>query len=234
MARPEKFRTYEKTQFIIHSAGGGLVGSLAEWEETWDWGVYSTFFILNSGQIIQFVDSSFEANANGSANQRAISVETQSPVNTDFVPWNDKQLEALKKLIQWSQKHHPIPNRTVPSIDDPGVGFHTMFGNTRDRSTWLKLKPKVCPGISRIHQFYTEIMPGIGYQPAEDEEDVVFSRWTNDPRRKTRPKPPVQQKTKRRLKNRRASLDWNSDGAFQRSALALRDDEPFTRLKTET
>lgn len=234
MAQPEKYRTFEKTQFIIHSAGGGYTGSLGEWKKVYDWGIYSTFFILDSGEIMQLVDSSFRANANGSANERAISVETTSPVNTDWVPWNDKQLDALKKLIQWSQKNHPIPNRPVPLIDEPGVGFHTMFGNTRQISTWLKKNPKVCPGIARIHQFYTEILPGVGYQPAEDEEDIVFARWTADPRRKTPPKKPQTPKNKRPPSKKRAALDWNTDGAFSRNALALRDDEPFNRLKTET
>jgi hypothetical protein len=232
---PEKFRHEEKTQFIIHSAGGGYPGSIETWKGL-GYGVYSTFFILDDGTIKQLVDSSFKANANGSANRRAISVETTSPKNTDFVGWKDKQLEALKKLIKWCQEQHPgILNRTIPSINEPGVGFHTMFGNTKNLSPWLTKDPKVCPGITRIQQFYNEIMPGLGYAPAPDEEDIVFKqRWTSDPRGRATPKPKTPTKKRGTRSTKRASLDWNTDDAFRRDTLARRDDDPFIRPRTET
>jgi hypothetical protein len=222
-----------KTQFIIHSAVGTYPGSINWWKTQFQFKIYSTFFVRGSGEIVQLVDSSYYAPANASANGRAISVETDDNTKPDKFPWNDKQLDSLVKLIKWANEKHNIPLRTCPAHDQPGIGFHTMWGNKYSNSPWVGYNKydyaKTCPGLCRIEQFYKEIMPALGYAPAEDEDDLVFSRWDKPPRRGATPtkKPgggrPVNKKS-------RASLgDWNTPGAFGQPVDINRDEQPFSR-----
>lgn len=180
--QPEKFTKVQKTQLIVHSAGGGLQGSLDWWRTEYDWGIYSTFFILRDGTIVQLVDSSFRAPANGDANTRAISVETESPVQTDAIGWTDKQLDALTRLARWTETDHGIPMRPCSAHDQPGYAVHTQFGNTPALSPWLVFASKTCPGLYRIRQYFTELLPAVGYAPKADAEQELFARWDRVPR----------------------------------------------------
>lgn len=177
---PKSYRL-DKTQLILHSAAGGYQGSLDWWRDEYDWGIYSTFFILRGGEIIQLVDSSFVANANSTANNRAISVETESPVQTDAVGWTDKQLDSLTRLARWTEKEHGVPMSPCAADDTPGYAVHTQFGNT-PASPWLSMKAKTCPGVYRIRQYFRELLPAVGYAPKADAEAELFGRWDRVPR----------------------------------------------------
>lgn len=172
-----------KTQIILHTAVGNLRGSLDWWRDRFAWSVYATFFVLRSGEIVQLVDSSFKANANGSANRRAISVETEDNGHPELYPWSDKQLESLSNLARWASGEHAIPLRPCSAIDGAGIGFHTMWGNTPASNSWLAQHAKTCPGVPRIEQLYSNVLPTLGYAPAATEIDDMFARWTADPRR---------------------------------------------------
>ncbi len=222
-----------KTQLILHSAQGTYPGSVNWWKTQYNFRIYSTFFVRRSGQVVQFVDSSYFAPANSTANGRAISVETDDNTKPDSNPWNDKQLDALVNLIRWASETHGIPLRPCSAHDQPGIGFHTMFGNRHSNSPWIGENKedwaKTCPGLIRIEQFYKEILPTLGYSPAQDEDDIVFARWQPPPRRaNTQPRTPARVSSSNRTL-RAAVGDWNSSGAFGQPKVVAREEQPFTR-----
>lgn len=221
-----------KTQLILHSAQGTYPGSVNWWKTKYNFRIYSTFFVRRTGQVVQFVDSSYYAPANSTANVRAISVETDDNTKPDTNPWNDKQLDALAALIRWVNETHKIPLRPCPAHDQPGIGFHTMFGNRHSNSPWVGEQKddagKTCPGLIRIEQFYKEILPALGYSPADDEDDIVFARWRPPPRSK-RPVKKTGGTGAPNTKLRAAVGDWNSSGAFGQPIAVEREEQPFTR-----
>jgi len=177
---PKAYRL-DKTQLILHSAAGGYQGSIDWWRNEYNWRIYSTFFILRGGEIIQLVDSSFVANANSEANEPAISVETESPEQTDAVGWTDNQLDSLTRLAKWTEQAHDIPMRPCPAHDQPGYAVHTSWGNT-PASPWLGMKAKTCPGLFRIRQYFKELLPAVGYAPKPGAEAELFDRWNRMPK----------------------------------------------------
>ena len=134
-----------KTQIIFHTAVGNLRGALDWWRDQYAWSVYATFFVLRTGEIVQLVDSSFKANANGSANRRAISVETEDNAHPELYPWNDRQLESLENLARWASGAHAIPLRPCSAIDGPGIGFHTMWATRRHAARGSPSTPRPAP-----------------------------------------------------------------------------------------
>jgi hypothetical protein len=226
-----------KTQIILHSAVVAYPDAMRGWKGQ-GWKKYSTFFVLLTGEIVQLVDSQFKAVANASANSSAISVETEDQGMPDTVPWNDKQVESLAKLIQWACKNHSIPLKPCPGVNDPGIGFHTMWGDSPRYNTWLGETPKTCPGLIRIPQFFKEILPHVGYAPADDAVNEVWRRWIGPPKWAGVPgrqQPPGGGKGSRKKKKgaRAAVGDWNTDDAFRRVQLAQADDDLFRRRRDD-
>ena len=214
----ERAPSQVQTQLILHSADGSYTGSLSWWESKFKWGIYSTFFVLNDGELIQLMDTSARAEANSTANARAISVETEDYGDPDHRGWAPKQVETLIELAKWVHEEHGIPLVPCPDHDQPGIGFHSMWSDVAAVSPWISesktVKAKTCPGIARIPQFFDEVMRGLGYPAAGSELDAVYARWSSDPR-KREIKPP------RRRRRRGKRL-----GSFQR----LRNNEDaFTR-----
>ena len=116
------------------------------------------------------MDSTDNADANISSNQRAISVEV---VGTGDEPFTEWQVAEIIRLGRWAAAHHPIERRICPSATASGFGWHVMFGAP---GPWTTVRGKVCPGSYRIGQLRSRIFPAI-FDPQEDElpsvEDVV-------------------------------------------------------------
>lgn len=140
------------TQFILHSI-------IAPWtiervQEYWmqaGINVESHFGVGYAGTVGQYVDTGVRADANVSANNRAISVETASNLQgTD--KWTAEQVTALVALMVWAHKQHGIPARICRTETDPGFGIHKMFSGWSGGGT-------DCPGPARTTQFHNEIFP---------------------------------------------------------------------------
>lgn len=140
------------TQFILHSI-------IAPWtiervQEYWmqpGINVESHFGVGYSGTVGQYVDTNVRADANVSANGRAISVETASNLEgTD--KWTPEQVVAIVALMVWAHKTHAIPARICRTETDPGFGIHKLFSGWSGGGT-------DCPGPARTTQFYNEIFP---------------------------------------------------------------------------
>lgn len=149
---------HKKTQFLAHSTGT-LAPASANWRYFANGGVLveSTFIVGLSERdpTLQIMDSTDKADANGSANRRAISVEV---VGTGEIPFTDWQIRELVRLGRWAAEEHPIPFRVCPAHDEGGYGWHVMFGAP---GPWTKVAGKVCPGARRINQLRDVIFPAI-------------------------------------------------------------------------
>lgn len=133
------------TQFIIHSlsAPWTVRRTYEFWRDSTS--LESHFGIDYTGAVAQYIDTGVRADANASANGRAISVETASQVGSKD-SWNDRQLDALAKLMAWAHKTHGIPLRKCPSASGSGFGVHSMFREWSGGGTY-------CPGDRRRAQF---------------------------------------------------------------------------------
>lgn len=148
----------DPTQFILHTAVDApgetdLYGFFARG----DVGVESHFFIQLDGDVIQYMDTTVQADANRYANPRAVSAETEDDGNPDQRAWTPAQMQSIKLLGQWLMKEHPrIARRVCPAWDQPGWGYHSMWGAP---SQWTPSAGKTCPGAPRIAQFKNDITP---------------------------------------------------------------------------
>jgi N-acetylmuramoyl-L-alanine amidase len=118
--------------------------------------VESHFYVMNNGTIEQYMDTSRRADANGSANGFAISIETEDDGNPHQNPWTSAQIKSLTELIEWLCQIHRIPWRQIGSPTGSGIGWHSMWGvNTVTQpniNPWTTAKGKECPGRARIPQ----------------------------------------------------------------------------------
>lgn len=164
------------TQYILHSAVDHPGPTdLGAWFSREDVRVESHFYIHLDGTIDQFIDTSRSADANSGANRRpdgtgAVSVETEDEGNPDERPWTSQQLASLIRLGRWLRSEHAIPSRMCRTPDDPGIGFHSMWGAP---SGWTSVPGKTCPGRARIRQF-PDVVAGIAGNTFHDDEEYTM------------------------------------------------------------
>ena len=162
---------YTKTQFIVHSTGT-MASAAANWNYFLrsDVVVESTFIVGWGPEdpTLQIMDSTDNADANGSANQRGISVEV---VGDGVGGYNAWQVGELVRLGRWAKATHGILPRVIPSEPSGGFGWHVMFGAP---GPWTTVRGKVCPGAARIQQLKTTVFPAIfGGTSVATQEDTV-------------------------------------------------------------
>lgn len=139
------------TQFIVHSLA-------APWsiERTYEFWKNSTnleshFGLGYDGRLGQYIGTNTRADANASANVRAISLESAANTsNTD--PWTDDQINTLVKVMDWAADEHNIPRRRCRSWTDPGFGYHRLHPEWSTGGTY-------CPGDARVKQFNEIVLP---------------------------------------------------------------------------
>lgn len=145
------------TQVILHS-----LGNANNFESGWGWMVdpgnplEAHLAIRLDGYRRQAVPYTERADANYTANHRpdgtgAISIETDSSINA-LEPWTDDQVESIIEVVTNICRTFSIPPRLCRSPDDPGIGWHIMWGTP---GAWTPVA-KACPGPARIAQ-----VPGI-------------------------------------------------------------------------
>lgn len=167
----------EPTQIIWHTAVDAPgKSSLFPYFSRTDVTAETHFFIRLDGVVEQYMDTNRRADANNRANDKAISVETEDEGNPEGMPWTWRQLDSMKLLMEWAFKTHPgIKRQVCKAWDDPGVGYHTMWGAP---SNWTTVPGKTCPGSTRIRQFKDLIVPWIETPPQagpierEEAEDM--------------------------------------------------------------
>lgn len=155
---PESGRqgSFTKTQLIVHSIVGSAEGAYGYFLNSTD--LESTFIVKKSGKTIQVLDSAERADANFTANERAMSAETEDNGDPNTDPWTAEQVAELIRIGVWAHQVHGIPVRRCPAHDKPGFGYHSMFGAP---SPWTPVRGKTCPGVVRIRQFDEVVLPGI-------------------------------------------------------------------------
>jgi hypothetical protein len=123
----------------------------------------SHFYVTRRGVVVQMMDTTVEADANGTADKWAISVETEDDSagrGSDILPWNQAQLDAIVKLTDWCCHAHAIPRRRATSAKLPGasgIAYHSQpmrerFDGTR-HNPWTAYQGKTCPGDARVAQY---------------------------------------------------------------------------------
>lgn len=120
-------------------------------------GIESHFYIRRDGTVEQYRDTQYEADANYLGNsfivggRRAgfISFETQG---MEFGEWTDQQVQAIKNLILWVNAVHGVPSRKAPAWNQPGHGYHRLFGEWNNPI-------HSCPGPDRVNQYERVIVP---------------------------------------------------------------------------
>lgn len=145
-------------------------------------GIESHGHIAKDGKLFQYRDTGYEADANYKANSFVkggkrygyLSFETQG-----FGPgeWTTAQLETIKDVLLWAKEVHSIPMRVCQNSQDPGVGYHTLFGSP---SAWTPVA-KSCPGPDRIKQFNNIIVPWMKSGGKKEEEmswDEKLGKWS--------------------------------------------------------
>ena len=153
----------------LHTMVGSLAGTDSMFQKDGTVGTESHFGVGEHGEIYQWVDTKYTADANYLGSGHVISIETADyggsfgrwNTSGDNVPyWNAAQIVAIVKIIVWAAKTHDIPIRKMKTVQDRGVGYHAMGvpGNELPNSLrgtryqWSKFPGKVCPGKKRISQ----------------------------------------------------------------------------------
>lgn len=174
-------RKITATQVIVHTAvDSPAASSLFPYFSRGDVGAESHFFVKRNGTVEQYMDTAVMANANRTADVRAISIETEDDGNPEGLPWTDPQIQALTELIAWCCDTHRIPRDLCPAHDRPGIGWHSMFGFKDPLSQtgpidnpWSSFRGKTCPGKTRIGQLLNTVMPAlVAAPPPQSAEDV--------------------------------------------------------------
>lgn len=139
-------------------------------------GVESHFYVRLTGEVEQYRDTGIQADSqlDGNSFERNgttvgfLSVET---AGLEHGLWTDEQIHSLKKLSKWVHEQFDVPLRTCPDWNQPGFGFHTMFGAP---SRWTPVA-KTCPGPDRIKQFKQIIVPWLEAGAPDEEPDMQLS-----------------------------------------------------------
>lgn len=155
------------SQVILHTAVSAAA-SLWPYFARPDVTVESHFYVDQHGRVEQYIDTARQADANRTANARAVSIETWDGGNPADTPWNPPQLRALEDLLVWLCRTHRIPARQCPAHDQPGVGWHTMWGAP---SPWTPVA-KDCPGRPRKAQC-PPLIARVAARLAPKEDDVT-------------------------------------------------------------
>lgn len=140
----------------------------------------SHFYVRKDGVVEQYVDTRFQAPANGEANASAISIETQGGVtNAQREPWTEAQVFALADIVRWASEVHGIPLRTMASSlkSERGVGWHRLGVDpyrVRGGELWSSAYGKICPGDAKIGQVSRIVALAVGGDTStESKTDTV-------------------------------------------------------------
>jgi hypothetical protein len=146
--------------FIVHTMVGFLRGTDTMFRRNGYTGTESTFGLGGpwdgsalDGVVWQWQELGRQADAQGSGNRYATSVET-SDGGVAVRPWSPAQVRGLILLGAWWARATGNPVRLVTSPDGRGFGYHRQF------SEWNPNNHS-CPGDTRLEQYVQDVIPGI-------------------------------------------------------------------------
>lgn len=152
---------------VLH-VDAGNADSLHDYFAYRSGGIESHFHIKRDGEIEQYRDTGWQADANHRANDFAVSIETQGYGAGE---WTPEQLASIKRLLVWLNQAHPaIRLAKCDRWDGSGIGYHVQFGSP---GPWTPVA-KSCPGPDRIRQFNNVIVPWLN-AGAEEGDDMALS-----------------------------------------------------------
>ena len=173
-------------------------------------GIESHFHVKKTGEIEQYRDTNYQADANHRANDFAVSIETQG---YGAGKWTDAQLASIKRLLRWLHDVHPaIRLAKVDRWDGAGIGYHVQFGAP---GAWTPVA-KSCPGPDRINQFHTVIVPWLNAGATEeddmtDDDRALLQQIAADTKALRRSTAKVREKLARLIKKGSATRDDLAD-----------------------
>jgi hypothetical protein len=172
-----------------HTMVGSLWGTDAYFRQGGYSGTESHFGVGYDGQILQWQDTRYRADANLDGGDRVLSVET-ADMGPGFpawggsnVPrWTAAQIEANARIAVWAHKTHGIPLVLIPNTaqSSRGLGWHRQGIDPWRCATcerWSLATGKVCPGDRRVAQMPLVLNRAIQIRngPSTEEEPTVSS-----------------------------------------------------------
>jgi len=153
---------------IIHTAVGSFEGTFSWFSNSGGYvGAESHFMTSGAGDIDQYQDTARQAEANGAANPRAVSVEN-ADMGPGFPAWNTRdgnavpaftaaQIEANARICAWAHLTHGVPLVAADTSrpNARGIGFHRLGVDpyrVPDGERWSSSYGKTCPAPRRIAQ----------------------------------------------------------------------------------
>jgi len=174
-------RMSAKNRIILHTMGGGTLESTdREFRLNGYKGLESHFGVGADGEVIQWQDTNFTADANSDANTNSWSIETEDGGRAfpawsgDHVPaWLKAQADSIIDLVAWLCKLGDIPVVHLPDskAGRRGIAGHRQGINSSPpgqpgyrkpgTETWSQVLGKICPGDRRYAQIDSTIIPGV-------------------------------------------------------------------------
>lgn len=159
-------RTITKKNILLLHIAVTEAASLRGWFENPSANASSHFYIRRDGTIEQYIDTDHMSWANGSANPRSITCESQGMANGQ---WTTAQCKSFVAIAVFAHKYHGIKLQAMRNskTSSVGVGYH-MLGVAASAAQkragisqtggqlWSSSVGKICPGPDRIPQ-----IPGI-------------------------------------------------------------------------
>jgi hypothetical protein len=190
---------------LIHTAVGSFEGTYSYFKNSGGYsGAESHFMTGGAGEIDQYQDTAHQAEANGAANDEAISVEN-ADMGPGFAAWNTndgnavpaftpQQVEANAQICAWAHRTHGIPLELIPDSKPGrrGIGYHRLGVPgymVPGAEKWSSATGKVCPGnrrIAQIPQIIARARQIVGGTPATGgpELDATERKMLEDLHRK--------------------------------------------------
>lgn len=171
---------------VLHTMVGTLTGTDRMFHANGWSGTESHFGIGGrwgdgrDGEIIQWQDTEFTADANLDGNHRVISIETGDNFPrsaADIEPWTPRQLDSIVAVTAWACRRYDIPAVLIPDSKPGrrGIGYHRLGidpWRVPGGEKWSSARGKECPADQRIAQM-PEIVARVKAVLAGEEEDVV-------------------------------------------------------------
>lgn len=215
------------TQFIFHRQVG--LGDLHDWYAQQGVVVESQLWVAKSGRAKQYLDSTVRADANYLANKRpdgtgAVSCEFEGGLHNE--PLTPEQVATAIRLLRDAHALDGIPLRLCTGPDEPGIGWHVMWGAP---GPWTPVA-KSCPTKPVIAQ-----IPGI--LAAAQEDDLQFTDQINiagtDAGKATGATSVDLGDALRRMYEWTFRADLNSAAALALAKAAAQSPRPLTAAETE-
>lgn len=151
----------------LHTMVGSLWGTDRYFMSNGYGGTESHFGVGHDGEVIQWQDTEYTADANYRGSWHIVSIET-ADTGTGFPRWNtqdgsavpawtDKQVEELARLVAWNCRVHDVPCELIDNskLGQRGIGYHRQGVPgfmVAGGEQWSTARGKVCPGDRRVAQ----------------------------------------------------------------------------------